>query len=586
VPAARAIIHIVLYASLAAALLGPAAVRSAERAFAVEIDAPGELRALLASNLDIARWSTHERMTPAEFRRLFRDLQTEVGALLETQGYYAPTVEARLDESPERLVARVRVVPGEPVRVSSVGIAFIDPANAMPGADEALRARLRAAWSLPAGAIFRHGAWEDAKRELLKALAADRFPLATIVSSEAHVDPQKRTAALEVSVGSGPRVRFGRLEIEGIRRYPRSVVENLNPIREGSDYAYLDLQEFQTRLIATGYFASVIVDAPAGPDGIAPVKVTVEEREPRSVAFGVGYATDTGARVQAEYRQLNVLERGWRFLGRVKLDAVSQSARTDLFFPTGADGFQNRLQAQGEHEDIQGQETRKLTFNAGRARRRGDTELDFTLGYVLEDQKIEAGSRDTSYAFTGNVSWTLRRTNHPLLPDRGYAINVQLGGAPGSVLSTEPFLRNYVKGVWYLPAGSSGLFTLRGELGYVVADGRKGIPSDFLFRTGGDQSVRGYEYESLGIREGAAIVGGRALAVASAEYTHWITRDWGAAIFADAGNAADTFSGFRFAQGYGVGVRWRSPVGPLNVDVAYGRDEEKVRLHFSIGIAF
>jgi translocation and assembly module TamA len=129
-------------------------------------------------------------------------------------------------------------------------------------------------------------------------------------------------------------------------------------------------------------------------------------------------------------------------------------------------------------------------------------------------------------------------------------------------------------------------FLLRGEAGVVIARSRTGIPASFLFRTGGDQTLRGYAFESIGVPQGEAIVGGRYLAVASAEYTRWITETIGAAVFVDAGDAFDQLNAFDLAVGYGIGFRWRSPVGPLRADLAYGERDKNVRLHFSVGFSF
>ena len=98
--------------------------------------------------------------------------------------------------------------------------------------------------------------------------------------------------------------------------------------------------------------------------------------------------------------------------------------------------------------------------------------------------------------------------------------------------------------------------------------------------------MRGYALDSLGVPEDGAIVGGRVLAVASAELVYYFTSQWGGAVFMDAGNAADTWKGFRFDRGTGAGVRWRSPIGPVNVDLAYGEASQSLRLHFSVGYAF
>ena len=120
----------------------------------------------------------------------------------------------------------------------------------------------------------------------------------------------------------------------------------------------------------------------------------------------------------------------------------------------------------------------------------------------------------------------------------------------------------------------------------MLAGGRDGIPSSYLFRAGGDQSVRGYAYQSLGVAQAGAVVGGGGLGVASAEVVHWITPSWGAALFYDVGDAADTFSSFSAKQGYGVRARWRSPVRPINLDLAHRRATGKYRIHFSLGFAF
>ena len=136
------------------------------------------------------------------------------------------------------------------------------------------------------------------------------------------------------------------------------------------------------------------------------------------------------------------------------------------------------------------------------------------------------------------------------------------------------------------PGRGSDVFIRRGEAGVTLAESRDGIPQAFLFRTGGAQSVRGYDYLSLGVKDGDATVGGRYLATASAEYVHWFKPQWGTAVFVDAGDAADSREDFDLRGGYGVGARWRSPAGPLAIDLAWGHQERSLRLHFGVAIAF
>jgi len=97
--------------------------------------------------------------------------------------------------------------------------------------------------------------------------------------------------------------------------------------------------------------------------------------------------------------------------------------------------------------------------------------------------------------------------------------------------------------------------------------------------------VRGFAYQSLGVIYGGAVVDGRVMATGSAEYTHWFG-NWGVALFSDAGGAADVAPDLRMSLGYGIGARWRSPVGPLALDLARGKGQPDLRVHFSIAVAF
>ena len=163
--------------------------------------------------------------------------------------------------------------------------------------------------------------------------------------------------------------------------------------------------------------------------------------------------------------------------------------------------------------------------------------------------------------------------------------NVQVGiGVPGA--STEKFGRVIGRATAWIPLSKSNMLSARIEAGAVIADSRDGIPSNFLFRTGGDTTVRGYAFDSLGVQQGSAVVGGRYYGVASVEAVHWVTPAWGIAAFVDAGNATDSTSQLDLAVGYGVGARLRTPIGPFRLDLAYGQQSQSVRVHFSVGLSF
>jgi translocation and assembly module TamA len=120
----------------------------------------------------------------------------------------------------------------------------------------------------------------------------------------------------------------------------------------------------------------------------------------------------------------------------------------------------------------------------------------------------------------------------------------------------------------------------------VISGGRDGIPSENLFRAGGAQSIRGYDYLGLGVRVGDAVVGGRVIALGSLEYQYPVVGNWLGALFLDVGNAADRWSDWKPVRGAGIGARWRSPIGPINIDLAHASPDGRWRMHFSVGYSF
>ena len=192
---------------------------------------------------------------------------------------------------------------------------------------------------------------------------------------------------------------------------------------------------------------------------------------------------------------------------------------------------------------------------------------------------------DTRSAFYFGVRKSFRRTDVIVSPRQGYVLSAEIGGAPNA-LATEPFLRGLASASLFFNLARNDDLLLRGQIGGVRSGARQGIPSTFLFRTGGDQTVRGYAFESLGVSQDGAIVGGRRLVVGSTEYTFWVGENWGIAAFVDVGNAWDSGVRPSLAAGYGLGARFRTPIGPIRADLAYGELTGDIRLHFSVGYGF
>jgi len=329
----------------------------------------------------------------------------------------------------------------------------------------------------------------------------------------------------------------------------------------------------------------VIVDIerdPALSASVASVQVQVTEALPRYAGVGAGYSTNTGARVELAYRDSNLRKRGWAFSSGLRLEQRRQALFADVFLPPrGRD--RDSFGALAESSDLEGLKIDSQALGATRTTLRGDIETQLALRLQHERIEPDGAAPRSSNTLTANWTWVKRAVNDLLDPTSGYLLEFQLGGGSKAVLSEQDFVRVYSRFARYQPLRGTDVFILRGEAGVTVADSREGVPQDFLFRTGGAQSVRGYDYQSLGVSEGNATVGGRYLATASAEYVRWFAPQWGAAFFVDAGDAADTRDDFDLHVGYGLGARWRSPAGPLAIDLAWGHQARSLRLHFRGG---
>jgi translocation and assembly module TamA len=554
--------------------------------FRVEVEAPRELEKILKQGLSIMRWQNDPKMTAEQLRRLTEEAVREAREAAATEGYFSAKVDVRIDEAEPEWKVALSVEPGPRTRVSEVDIRFSGPAT-QDGEAHSLFKQVRDTWRLRRGEPFRQSEWEAAKREAARELASWRYAAARIADSRATIDPETRQAKLMIELASGPAFRFGPVSITGTRRYPDALAENLSPISPGDTYDRDKVVMYQRRLLETGYFASVQADIDAHPllADAAPLRVAVIEASSQHVEAGLGYTTDAGPRAELRYSNQDVFDSAWRFKSGLRVDQKIQQLQLDFDSPPKTGARWNNFFGRARQGDIQNETTRELAVGASHNWYERFAPLAFIVSAHLEEQRVEGEPTDNRHALYFGHRRSFRRTDDLVLPRAGYLGTVEVGGAPPG-LATRQFLRVIAGASLLIPLGRTDDLLLRGQAGSTLAKTREGIPTTFLFRTGGDQTVRGYAFESLGVPQGEAIVGGRRLAVGAVEYTHWVGEGWGIAAFVDAGNAWDRGVSFDPALGYGLGARFRTPIGPIRADLAYGEKTGQLRLHFSVGYTF
>jgi translocation and assembly module TamA len=539
-----------------------------------------------------------ESITGAELERLIAAAPAQARSLLETEGYFSARVSVRHEPARGDAPARIALLV-EPGPRTSVLVWTLDPRGDLASRlDRDLQravdvtADLRRRWPLGVGEPFTQSRWAAAKSETLARLRALGYPAATIEDTRADVDVASATARLTVLVDSGPLYLLGPVRVEGLSRYRESTVRNMVDFAPGDAYTEKRLLDLQERLGRVGLFDGVNVELDADPATAraAPVLVQVRESTLQQATLGAGYSANTGQRVTAEHLHrrpfgLDVMVRNKTQLGRDERTWEGSVITHPL-------ARQYRALASAKYTWLDADDL-IVTSNQWRLGGTLDTERIERLffGEYLDDTARSAGRSASASAVTGNYHLVWRDVDSIVLPTQGETANMQagLGYAFSNAADNGFFGRAYGRFTAYRPVGERWYFTGRIELGHVQAPGTVIVPQTLLFRAGGDESVRGYGYRSLGPSRNGVVVGGRMLGTLSVEMARPVSDAlpsvWGAG-FIDAGNAADRWSDLRPVVGYGVGVRWRSPVGPLRADLAYGHELRRLRVHVSVGIAF
>lgn len=586
----------------------PVIAEAGTASFAVEVRAPDTVRDTLERHLELQRFRKLPDLHANELQRLLGAADANARDLLGTLGYFAPTITVELTETPGSKEAPrtvvVTVQPGPQTRIASAEVDFADNA-AGDDTRGSLRQQQRVVrdWSLTPGAPFTQSAWDAAKAGGLRQLQARRHPAARIANSRAEIDADEHQAKLSVTYDTGPAYRFGPLRVEGHERYDPDGARRLARLPTGAIYDEAEMLDAQLRLASSGYYDAVFLTldteegtAPAA----APVVARVREAPLQKLVFGPGFSTDSGARLSLEHLHNKLPGIGWRAVSKLSLDRETKLADTEWTALPDENGW--RWFAGGQ---VKREETGDYDVNSGRLRSgRSKSTRHIDRNYFLQyDYAHSQGAKapPSGSAVTINYGWTGRYFNSTTAPTRGHGVAVELGLGTTLRPERDPFVRTLVRWQNFVPAGRveddagvsrTARVSLRAEGGAVLAREGAQIPVTQLFLTGGDTTVRGYGYRSIGARtDNGQLYGGRYLAVGSVEWQRPIVyrgvmTDWESTLFIDAGAVADRVGDLSPRVGVGAGVRWRSPVGPLQADLAYGAKTKEVRLHLRLGFSF
>jgi len=577
--------------------------------FRLDVDAPADLSALLLKHLDLARLqyaAEADSLTRGEIDRLIGAASAQAMSLLQTEGYFNPVVKVqRVEDGAEPPLLHMTVLPGPRATIERLTLevqgGLYDEVAGGDAQAEALQLALQSEWALQPGEPFTQSAWDSAKNRVLATLRSNGYLGAQWSGTAAQVNAENNTVRLFVVADSGELFRIGSLRTAGLQRFDEEAVMPTARELIGKPATEQLIRDVQDRLLGLGLFESIVIDVDANSADPAKAQALLALRELplQQATVGFGYADDTGFQVTLEHTHRRIFDTRWVMHNKLQLGQEQSLWNGELMSHLQDNGYRNLLAGQAEKLSTNDETRYSWYARAGRTR---DTLRIWRLIYAEYTRALletSAGDND-SQALSGNYHWTWRDVDDLRTPTRGTVWSLQggAGATRGTVTSADtgqetegsgPFGRLYGRAQGYLPLGNNFYGSARLELGQVIVREALSVPDPLLFRAGGDDSVRGYAYRSLGPEINGAIVSGSTLFTASLQVARPIFADqptflW--ALFVDAGNASDGWNKMRPVLGYGVGLHWRSPVGPLRADLAYGEEVRKLRLHFSVGVVF
>ncbi len=531
--------------------------------------------------LAIAQAQGQENLTAARIRYLDAQAPDQIRRALEPFGYYRAQVETDLKPGPQEWVATYHIRPGAPIPVTAVTLQLTGPGHSNPTLDQAVKN-----FPIHKGDPLDQPRYEQAKGELRQQALALGYLDAQYSDHRLRLNLETYQAEVALTLATGPRYRFGPVSFSGSDLSPQFLHKYV-PFAPGDYYSRAQLLALQQALQNSEYFKRVDIeprrDKTVGKE--VPIDVKLEPSKPQKYSAGVGYGTDTGPRgsVGWEYRRINRF--GQKMKAQYRLSRIYQELGVDYIIPTSHPATDRMdITATVHNETVNNQVSRTRLIGVSRLTTQGTIQRTLSLNYQNEDFTVGETSGVSSLLIPG-ANWTRIDADNRIYTHRGSRVTLDLRGAMKGLASDTSLVRGDLSAKIIRSIGTENRLIARGEFGAVHVSQLSSLPTSLRFFAGGDTSVRGYAYNDLGPTDASgAVVGGQYLLVGSLEYERTIVGKWGAAVFYDVGNAFDTFTPHLY-RGAGVGLRWRSPVGMVRVDVAtaLSRPGHPLRLHISIG---
>ena len=555
--------------------------RSQQRVRVYITGVKGEMKQAVSSALELKGLMSRPDASDALVKRVHRRAAKQMATALQPFGFYHAKIDSTLVEEGNTWIARFSVDPGTPTKVVEVDVGVNGPG----GEDERVKKSV-AKFAPRPGEVLDHRIYEASKARIADTLAERGYLAAETSARRVGVRLAEHSARINLQFESGQRFNFGETRFEGAQ-FPEALMLDFLPFRVGDDFRQTDLVKLQQRLFESDYFSEVEVevDPEQAVDYRVPILVRVVPAKRTVYTGGVSFGTDSGAGVLGGVNRRWLNDRGHKANARTEISQNLQSLGGQYLIPLrGGRDRRSFLVALSYRDETTTSTVQQLTVLQTGFRRENERG-SFAYGLAAQSGDFEVGELPgNSTLFYPEVRWMRREADDFLNPTKGWSVVADVRGAPAG-LGDASFAYARAEGRLLRPHGDMNRWVARLTLGALWTDDFDKIPPNLRFFAGGDRSLRGFGFQELGpLNSIGEVNGGRYLAVGSFEYERHLVGDFGLAGFVDAGNAFDA-GAFDLAAGVGLGLRWRSPVGLVRVDLAtpVAGDGSGVRLHLIIG---
>jgi translocation and assembly module TamA len=550
------------------------------------------LKKAVVAGVDLSQYANRDA-SEAQVRRLYANADAQVKTALEPYGYYDASVTGKLEQVGKDWHVTLHVVPGQPVMVTSVDIQLEKSAADLKPVSQARRTieKLK-------GQQLDDGTYDSARDALSGALTANGFLDAKLLVHCVEVHSAQHTAAIHLAWEVGRRYRFGHVHFEG-SQFREGFLQRYVPFKPGDYFDQGKLLLLQQALNGADYFSVVNVMPDVGNTSNGTVDINVDLAPAKRTIYtgGVFVGTDTGYGVRGGIEMRWINRRGHKWKNEIVVAQRLKTLSTLYSIPLPGDNqrsFNYGATYRDSDTDTSQSRTFELTAN--------ETELwhdwirtvglhalsgTFDVGKRPDEPEdtpgVEHGASTLVYA---EATLSRKQADNFNFVQRGWSLSFTARGTLGDVFSSANFDQLTADAKWIRAFAGNNRLILRASIGHIWTDDFSALPPQLRFFAGGDNSVRGFSYQSIGPENVyGRVIGGNNLIVSSSEVEHYFTRQWGMAVFVDAGNAFDG-TDFHPRVGTGLGVRWRSPVGLVRVDVGTPVNDSQrhgLELHLVIG---